>query len=126
MSARTPRAISSFGANRRRTSEGRSTFLLMTCVFGFLVTVATLRRTHVPFNYFGRLDSCLRDLVCSTIELIIRRRSQGNSSILTGMKTSNARIAGITTEGQSPPARMRSRLVERLWQVLWPEVFYNV
>ena len=47
----------------RRSRPGRGCSLWMTWVLGFCVTVTKALRTRVPFNYIGRLDSCLCELV---------------------------------------------------------------
>lgn len=58
-----PNMASRKGVKMRRIRLGRGAGLLMTRVLGFCVTVTKALRTFVPFNYVGRLDSCLRDLV---------------------------------------------------------------
>ena len=72
----------------------------MTRVLGFCVTVTKALRTFVPFNYVGRLDSCLGDLVVGyQVKSTNRRESQEDCSTKERQKEKGKRQREKTSIG---------------------------
>src|SRR6266404_3925337 len=85
MNINTPSMTSRAGEKMRRIRLFRGCSLCSTRVLGFCVTVTKALRTHVPFNYVGRLDSCFHELVCwltavGPSENVAQRKGKGKKS----------------------------------------------